>query len=97
MKTLTYKILATALLSGFALGASAQGMAKPEYKAQEEKIESNGKMSKDACDQLAGHLKSVCVVEAKGAEKVAKADLEASYKPGVSNRYKAHVVKADAA
>ena len=97
MKSFPYNILAVALLSSLALGASAQAMTKPEYKAQEEKIESNGKMSKDACDKLAGQPKSACVVEAKGATKVAKADLEASYKPSVSTRYKVNVAKAEAA
>ena len=97
MKSFSRNLSAIALLSSFALGASAQAMTKPEYKAQEEKIESNGKAAKDACDKLAGQLKSVCVVDAKGATKVAKADLEAMYKPSVSTRYKAHVAKADAA
>ena len=97
MKTFSRNLLASALLSSFVLGVSAQAMTKPEYKAQEERIESDGKASKDACNKLAGQLKSVCVVDAKGTTKVAKADLEASYKPNVSTRYKAHEAKADAA
>ena len=97
MQSFPRNFLAIALLSSFALGASAQAMTKPEYKAQQEKIESSAKMSKDACGKLAGQLKNVCLVEAKGTSKVAMADLEASYKPSVTTRYKAHVAKADAA
>ena len=97
MKSFPLNFLSIALLSTFALAASVQAMTKPEYKAQEEKIESEGKMSKAACSKLAGQPKSMCLVEAKGTTKLAKAELEAAYKHNAATRYKAHQAKADTA
>ena len=52
---------------------------------------------KAACDALSGNAKDVCVEEAKGKEKVAKAEAEAAYKNTPKAREKARVARADAA
>jgi hypothetical protein len=97
MKSLTYKLLALALISAFSAGAFAQTMSKADFKVQEEKIESDAKAAKAACASFSGQAKSVCVVDAKGRASVAKAELEANYKPTVDTRYTARVAIADAA
>ncbi len=94
-----FSINALALAAGLACsaGAMAQSMAKDDYKSGKEQIAAQYKADKAACSSFSGNAKDVCVAEAKGREKVAKADLEASYKPSVNSRYKARVVAAEAA
>ncbi|MBC7918100.1 MAG: hypothetical protein H7Y28_09865 [Rhodoferax sp.] len=85
MKTPSIKLLTLALgLSCCAL-ASAQTMTKAENKAAIEKIEATYKIAHKACDSLSGNAKDICVLEAKGNEKVAKADLDAAYEPSAKS------------
>ncbi len=96
MNTMTRTILALAaglLLSGGAFGAN---MSKADYKAAKDKISADAKADKAACKSMSGNAKDVCMKEAKGKEKVAKAELEAQYKPSDKASYKARVAKADA-
>ncbi len=94
-----FSINALALAAGlaFSAGAMAQSMAKDDYKAGKKQIEGQYKAEKAACNSFSGNAKDVCVAEAKGREKVARADLEASYKPSAKSRYKARVAAAGAA
>jgi len=89
-------LLAVAIASTFAsFGASA--MTKDEYKSSKDQIEATYKTDNKACDAMKANAKDVCVSEAKGKEKVAKAELEAQYKPGAKNDMKVRDAKADAA
>jgi hypothetical protein len=82
---------------GFAFSSAAMAaMSKDEYKAKKDAISANYKAERAKCDPLAGNAKDICVAEAKGREKVAKAELESSYKPSTDNTYKARVAKAEA-
>lgn len=96
MTQLNIKVIALAIGLAFSAGAMAEGMSKADYKAAKEKIEADHKAAKAACTSLSGNAKDICVVEAKGKEKVAAADLEASYTPGAKTAYKARVAKAEA-
>lgn len=96
MKTLKITLIAAALTLGFSVGAMAQSMTKGDHKMAEEKIESSYKAAKTGCNSLAGNAKNICMAETKGKESVAKADLEASYKPGPKTRYDARVARAEA-
>jgi hypothetical protein len=88
-------IVAAALsFGGGALDAHA--MSKDEYKAGKDRIAADYKAAKASCDSLAGNTKDICVAEAKGKEKVAKAELENAYKPSDKHRYDASVAKAEA-
>lgn len=91
-----HQIILMAAAAALACG-SVSAMTKDEYKAKKESIEADYKAAKDKCDALKANAKDICVSEAKGAEKVAKAELDAQYKP--SPKADAHVreVKADAA
>ena len=83
--------------AGLAFGGSAlaQSMSKDEY-AGKERIAADYKAAKAGCDSLAGNAKDICMAQAKGREKVAKAELEAAYKPTDKHRYDAAVARAEA-
>lgn len=87
-------VLAVSL--AFSAGAMAQNMTKANYQVGKDKIAAEYKAAKAACDALSGNAEDICMAEAKGKEKVAKADLEASYKPTVKAHYNARVAKAEA-
>ncbi|MEQ1592534.1 MAG: hypothetical protein ABL892_09115 [Thiobacillaceae bacterium] len=96
MKTLNLNVIALAISLAFTTAAMAQSMSKTDYKAGKNKISAEYKLAKTNCDLLSGNPKDICVAEAKGNEKVALADLEASYKPSREHRYDASLAKAKA-
>lgn len=96
MKNLTIKSIALAITLAFSAGAMAEGMSKTDYKAGKDKISAEYKTSKASCGSLSGNANDVCVAEAKGKEKVAKVELEATYKPSQKAHYEARVAKAEA-
>jgi len=75
--------------------AQAATMAKADYKAGKERISAEYKADKAACDALSGNAKDVCVQEAKGKEKVAKAELEYSYTGKAKDQTKVQKAKAE--
>ena len=86
MKTPSIKLLTLALgLSCCAL-VSAQTMTKAEKKAANEKMEADYKTAHTACKALSGNAKDVCILEAKGIEKVAMAQLGDTYAPSAKTR-----------
>ena len=54
------------------------------------------KADKDACKSMSGNAKDICMEEAKGKEKIAKAEADAAYKNTPKARESARVAKADA-
>src|SRR4030095_9696130 len=54
------------------------------------------KVDKDACAPRSGNAKDICLAEANGKEKVAKADAEAAYKNTPKEREDARVTRAEA-
>ena len=78
------------------LATSAFALTQPECKAAKDTISAEYKTSQDKCNALTGNAKDICVKEAKGHEDVAKAELEAKYKPSPKADYKARVARADA-
>ena len=46
---------------------------------EEERIEAQAKAEKAKCDPMKGNAKDICMAEAKGKEKVAKAELDAKH------------------
>ena len=88
-------ILSAALSCTFAI--SAMAMTKTEYKTQKETISGQYKVAKEKCGGLKDNAKDICVLEAKGVDKVAKAELEAQYEPTSRHIAKVGMVKADTA
>ncbi len=82
--------------STLAFGA-ANAMTKDEHKAAEQQIEATYKADKKACDGMKDNAKDVCEKEAKGKEKIAKAELTQQYKPSDKNAMKVEEAKADVA
>lgn len=77
-------------------GAMAENLSKVDYIAAKDKISAEYKVAKANCSSLSGNASDICTAEAKGRESIARADLEASYKPSSKTRYEASVAKAEA-
>ncbi len=86
--------IAIAMACGF--GSSAFAMTSAEHKMQEQHIAADYKVNKDKCNSLNGNAKDICTSEAKGMEKVAKAELAAQYKPSAKADAKVRQARADA-
>lgn len=91
-----FRIATLALALSPLLAGHALAMTKAEYKATEDRIALDLKANKARCDVLAGNTKDICQAEAKGIEKVAKAELEARYKPSAKADFDVREARADA-
>ncbi len=88
--------LAIALAAAFGGSAwAADTMTKDAYKAAKEKVEQTAKADKQACSAMKANTKDICQVEAKAKEKIAKAELEAQYKPSAKADEKVRMTKAE--
>lgn len=97
MKRSTTTALAAAIALAFATAALAgPTMSKPEHSAAKGSITAGYKSDKAGCGPLAGNGKDICMAEARGREKVALAQLQASYEPSDRARYDVRIAKADA-
>jgi len=74
----------------------AANITKEEASAEKSRIEAEYKADRKACEAMSGNAKDVCVEQAKGKEKVARAELD--YKQDASERHRGKVesAKADA-
>ena len=77
-------------------GSQAQSMNKDQRDMAVKSAEAQYKQEKAACDGLSGNAKDICVEEAKGREKVAKADADAAYLNTPKARENARDARADA-
>lgn len=92
------------LLSGVALAACllvgtnavAQSMSSTEFSSGKTRIKGDYKADKKVCNTLSGNAKDVCVLGAKGKEKVAVAELEHRHKPTQKTQYNLSVARAEA-
>lgn len=96
MNKLNITTITAAIALVLSTGAMAQSLSKDDYKAGKEKISTEYKTAKAACDVSSGNAKDICIVEAKGKEKVAKAELDASYKPSAKASHTVTIAKAEA-
>jgi hypothetical protein len=98
MSKLMMSLLAAAgiAFAGASSAADTKTMSRDAYKTDKDRIEAQYKADKDRCSSMSGNAKDVCQVEAKGKEKVAKAELEANYKNTDKARIDARTAKADA-
>jgi len=96
MKKLSIAAIATAFTLIFSAGAVAINMSNDDYKAGKAGIAAEYKSARAGCDAFSANAKDVCIAEAKGKENVAKAELEAVYKPTSKTRYDASITRADA-
>jgi len=88
-------ILAVTALS-FSTAATAERMSKSEYAAAEKKISSDYKSAMKIVTHLPVTKRAFAWQDAKRTEKMATAELKASYKPSGYATYEASVNKANA-
>ena len=87
--------VAVAAVLGFpCMGYAA--LSKEERKAEQDRISGTYKAAKATCDGMKGNAKDICMAEAKGAQKVAKAELEAQDKGTAKEQAKVRVARAEA-
>lgn len=96
MNKLNILVIALAIGFGYSASGMAEGISKNAYKANKDKISAEYKMDKSGCASLSGNASDICIAEAKGKEDVARAELQASYKPSRKTRYEARVARAEA-
>lgn len=97
MKKSNLSAIVIAISLVFSASAMAQGISKDEFKSDKDKISADYKAAKAACASLSSNAKDICIVDAKGKEKVSKAELDERYKPSVKAQYEVRVAKAEAA
>lgn len=90
----TRNLIALVVTGVFATASMA--MTPAEHSAAKNRISADYKVSKAECDAMSGNAKDVCIKQAKGVENVAKAELQAQYKPSDKAHYNARKAKADA-
>jgi len=91
-------MVALVAAAGVALagGVGAQAMNKDARKAAYDNADAQFKTDKAACSRLKGNAKDVCMEEAKGKQKVARAEADAAYKNTPAARESARVAHVDA-
>jgi hypothetical protein len=93
-----FQLMSIAVAMAFAVGAQAQSTSTRQVKnADEDRIEAEYKAARERCDPMQGNAKDVCQKEAKGKEKVAKAELKAKTDPSPANQRKVQEARAEAA
>jgi hypothetical protein len=95
--TFSRQMMAVAIASTFAFVGSAVALTPAEVKAEGNQIAAQFKSAKAQCDRLKANAKDICVAEAKGANRVAKAEFEARQKDSPKARYNVLVAKGEAA
>ena len=91
MKVTKLMVVAAALSLAWAVPVFAG-----EKDAEKERIAADAKAAKAKCKDMKGNAKDICMAEAKGQEKVAKAELALKNKDTPKNRYDVAAAKADA-
>lgn len=90
------QLMTVAVASALAFSAGAIAANGAVSDADEDRVKADYKAAKERCDDLKGNAKDICVLEAKGAEKVAKAELKVRADDTAKNRYKLQITKAEA-
>ena len=85
-----------ALLAFVFAGTATAAMDRAAVKTEKDRIADQYKSAKAACKDMKANAKDICMAEAKGAEKIARADLEARDKGTPKAQYNLRVAKADA-
>src|SRR5262245_58863142 len=93
------KLLMTLIEGALAAALSYPAAAvstKEQFKAANERADANYKLSREKCNAMSGNAKDVCVAEAKGEQKKAKARAEVDHKGDDKSRYHLRMAMADA-
>ncbi len=96
MIKLNVTALAAAITLVFSAGAMALVMSQDQYQSGKTSIAAEYQSARAGCDSFSANTRDVCRAEARGQQNVAKARLEADYKPSHEASYKVRVARADA-
>lgn len=96
MKKFTVRGVALAVGLTLSVGAMAQAMTKVQYRSGQTDIGTEYKLAKAACASFAGNAKDLCQVQARGKERIARAELNARFAPSEEAGYKVRVARAEA-
>jgi len=72
-------------------------LSTQQYSAQQDRIKADYKAARAACDKMSGNAKDICVEQAKGAEKVAEAELQYQRSGKPADATKVALAQAEAA
>lgn len=84
------------ILTAAAVPSQATALSKADYAAHKRQIEADFKADRGVCDRLTDNDRDVCIVKAKGRERVAKSELDFNNTGTASDANRLAVVKADA-
>jgi hypothetical protein len=76
---------------------AAAAMTNDEYKAGKVRITAEYQADRQKCGAGYGNAIELCIARARGAQKVAKAELEAAHKPSPRSNYDAAIARANVA
>ena len=97
MSVMRMSVIAAALSVAYAGPLfAADNAARDQMRADRDRIQADAKAARDGCKSMKGNERQVCMAEAKGVERVAKAELEAKQNDTPRNRQKVAEAKADA-
>src|SRR5450432_2297335 len=83
--------------AGFANIAAAHMMTKDARDTAYKSADAQYTSEKDACGRMSGNAKDICMEEAKGKQKIAKADADAAFENNPKKREAARLARADTA
>jgi hypothetical protein len=79
----------------FSGAVSAQVLAWSDYRDREDVIAARYRSAYADCTRVAGHARTVCVTQASADARIARAELEAHYRPSAEARHYALTVAAN--
>ena len=96
MHKFTYTIAAGVATLFAVVSAQAQTMSSADYKAKKDQISADYDAANANCSRMTGNEKDVCVEQAKGKQKVAKAELEYGRSGKSEDSNKVAIARAEA-
>lgn len=89
-------VAGTASAQFVAANSPASPLSKAGYSQAKVDADAQYKIDKEACSSQSGNAKDICIAQAKGKDKVAKADAQAAYENTPKARQSARVAHAQA-
>ena len=93
--TIKYLLVGAVSFLSAGLVQAAEGYPREAYRQDRKTAEEVYRAAREDCNQMSGHPKDVCLVEAKAAEDKSKAYADAKYKNTARAYRNARIVTAD--
>ena len=94
---MNFKIITLAAALAAIVAAPSYALTKAEHSEATSLLSVDRKAALERCAPLAGNAKSLCKIEAKGEYDIARADLDAKYKPSAKANYNLRAERAHVA